>query len=175
MVLYFYKSLSSICEGINLLFLLLSLSPSLSLKVLTYPIILGNIKFNGLVTFIYPIKYLELFPAPSNSQITILSTLHPKFSSVFCTIKFFFCYCYFARSQHYNIKTFSCYYLSSFFILLVWQYFFCLIWSLFCIMIASNSNIIQIVMWSLIKTCAKYNNLFYILLFYHQNVLVECL
>ena len=47
-------------EDISLLFLFLSLPPSLSLKFLTYPIILGNIKTNGVITYNYPIKYLKL-------------------------------------------------------------------------------------------------------------------
>ena len=47
-------------EDISLLFLFLSLPLSLSLKVVTYPIILGNIKTNCVITsYNYPNKYLK--------------------------------------------------------------------------------------------------------------------
>ena len=50
MVLYFtYSFPTSIWKGINLLFL--SLSTSLNLNVLTYVLILGNIKANGFCNF----------------------------------------------------------------------------------------------------------------------------
>ena len=50
---------SSIQKDINLLFL--SLSLSLTLNVLTYPLVLGNTKTNHLITLCkYPTKYLEL-------------------------------------------------------------------------------------------------------------------
>ena len=51
---------SSILKDINFLFL--SLSPSLTLHVLTYPLILGIVKTNGLIALSHfiPIKYLEL-------------------------------------------------------------------------------------------------------------------
>ena len=59
MVLYFYNLLSSMQKDINLQFL--SLSPSLTLNVLTYPLMSGNIKTNGLIAICKcPIKYLEL-------------------------------------------------------------------------------------------------------------------
>ena len=49
-------------ENINLLF------PSLTLNVLTYPLILGIIKSNGLIALSkYPIKYLELVFVLTNS------------------------------------------------------------------------------------------------------------
>ena len=74
-VLYFSNSFSSsIQKDINLLFLFLS--PSLTSYVLTYPLILGNIKTNGLITLSkYPIKYLQLVFVLINFEITILSTL----------------------------------------------------------------------------------------------------
>ena len=55
MVSYFSNSSSSsIHKDINLLYLPLSLT----LKVLTYPLILGNFKTNGLMTLSkYPIKH----------------------------------------------------------------------------------------------------------------------
>ena len=57
MVSYFSNSSSSsIHKDTNLLYLPLSLS--LTLKVLTYPLILGNFKTNGLMTLSkYPIKH----------------------------------------------------------------------------------------------------------------------
>ena len=71
---YFSNSfLSSIQKDINLLFL--SLSPSLTLNVLTYQIILGIIKTNGLIVLSkYPIKSLELVSMLTNFEITVLST-----------------------------------------------------------------------------------------------------
>ena len=61
-------------KDINLLFLFLS--PSLTLKGLTYPLILSNIKTNGLTTLPKnPIKYLESFFVLIKLEITILSTL----------------------------------------------------------------------------------------------------
>ena len=61
----------SIRKYTNLLFL--SLSPSLTLNVLTYPLILGIIKINGLMSLsIYPVKYLELDFVLTNFKITIL-------------------------------------------------------------------------------------------------------
>ena len=62
-----YSLSSSIWKDINVLLL--------SLKILTYPLLLGSIKTNGLTTSSkYPIKYLELFFASINFEITILST-----------------------------------------------------------------------------------------------------
>ena len=67
MVLYFSNSLSSYIwkdTHLKLLFL----------KVLTYPIILANIKTNALISsFKYPIKYLKLFYVSINFEITTLS------------------------------------------------------------------------------------------------------
>ena len=61
-------------KDINLLFL--SLSPSLTLSVLTYSLILGNIKTNRLMILLkYPIKYLDLVFVSTNFEMTILSTL----------------------------------------------------------------------------------------------------
>ena len=73
--LYFSNSYSSsIQKDIDLLFLFLS--PSLTLNVLTYPLILGIIKTDGLIAlYKSPIKYLELVFALTNFEITILSTL----------------------------------------------------------------------------------------------------
>ena len=67
MVLYFSNRFSpSVSKDISFLFF--------SLKVLTYSLILGNIKTNGLVTSSkYPIKYLELFFVSIKFDITILS------------------------------------------------------------------------------------------------------
>ena len=87
-------------QGINLLFL--SLYPFLMLNVLTYTLILGNIKTNGLITSSkYPIKYLELFLVSVKLKITILSTLTTQIYIFFYIIKFFFCYFSLAKSQHY--------------------------------------------------------------------------
>ena len=56
--------------------MILSLSPSLTLNVLTYALILGIIKTNGLISLSkYPIKYLELVSVSINFEITILPTL----------------------------------------------------------------------------------------------------
>ena len=73
--LYFSNSLSSfVRKNINLLFL--CLSASVTLNVLTYPLILGIIKTNGLLTlYKYPIKYLELLFVVTNFEITISLTL----------------------------------------------------------------------------------------------------
>ena len=47
----------------------------LALKVLRYPLILGNIKTNGLIiSSKYPIKYLELFFFSTNFEMTISLT-----------------------------------------------------------------------------------------------------
>ena len=68
MVFYFSNRFSSsICKDINILVF--------SLKVLRYPLILGNIKTNGRITSSkYPIKYYKLFFASINFEINILST-----------------------------------------------------------------------------------------------------
>ena len=60
MVLYFSNSFSlSTRKNINLL--VLSLSPCLTLNILTFPLILDNTKINGFITLSkYPIKYLRL-------------------------------------------------------------------------------------------------------------------
>ena len=60
MVFYLTNSISStIQRDISLLFLFLSLSPSLSLEVLTHSLNLGNIKTNNLIiSSKYPVKYL---------------------------------------------------------------------------------------------------------------------
>ena len=107
MVLYFFNSLSSsLRKYINLLFF--------SLKVLTYPLILGNVKTNGLITSSkYPIKYLELAFVSVNFEATVLSALtsesflflfflHHKNVRYFCLTK---------SQQYYIIKKI----LSSFF------------------------------------------------------------
>ena len=75
MVLYFSNIFPSYIKK-DVSFLLLSLSPPLTLKVLTNPLILGNTKTNDLVTLSkYSIKYLELDFAVTNFGITILSTI----------------------------------------------------------------------------------------------------
>ena len=62
----------------------------LFLKILTYTLILGNIKNNGpIISSKYPIKYLELFFVSINFEITILSTSTPP--------NF---YCFFFASQN---------------------------------------------------------------------------
>ena len=54
----------------NLLF------PSLTINILTYPLILGIIKTIGLIALSkYSIKYLELVFVLTNFEITILSAL----------------------------------------------------------------------------------------------------
>ena len=75
MALYFSNSLSSsIWKNINLLFL--CLSSSLTLKDLTYPLILDNIESNGLITSSkYPVRYLGLVFCSNNFEATVLSTL----------------------------------------------------------------------------------------------------
>ena len=82
--------------------ILLFLSP----KVLTYPLILGNIKSYGLTTsFKYQIKYLELFFILNNFGITMLSTPISKiFISFFGAIKFFICCFCLIKSQHYLVS-----------------------------------------------------------------------
>ena len=72
MVLYISNSFSSsIRKDVKLLFV--SLSLSLTLNVLTYPLILGNIKTNGLITLSkYQMKYLELFFVSANFEMTVL-------------------------------------------------------------------------------------------------------
>ena len=85
-------------ERNNLLFLLLFLS--LTLDVSTYPLILGNIETNGLITLSkYPTNYLELVFVSTNFEITILSTLTSQIYIGLFTPQF--CYFYFAKSQHY--------------------------------------------------------------------------
>ena len=75
MVLYFSNIFPSYIKK-DVSFLLLSLSPPLTLKVLTNPLILGNTKTNDLVTLSkYSIKCLELVFAVTNFGITILSTI----------------------------------------------------------------------------------------------------
>ena len=52
---------SSMQKNINLFFLFLSLSQSLFITFLTYPLILDNIETNGLIiSYQYRIKYLKL-------------------------------------------------------------------------------------------------------------------
>ena len=78
-------------EKYNLLFS--SLSPSFTLNVLTYPLILGIIKTNGVITlYKHPIKYLGLVFVSTNFEITIVSKLSNKP---------FFCYFCLTKSQHY--------------------------------------------------------------------------
>ena len=79
MVLYFSNSFSlSIWKEINLLLL------SFTLNVLTYPLILGNSKTNGLTTLSkYTIKYLEFVFVSTNFEITILSNLTSQIIIVF--------------------------------------------------------------------------------------------
>ena len=76
MILYISNSFSSsIRKDVKLLFV--SLSLSLTLNVLTYPLILGNIKTNGLITlFKYQMKYLELFFVSANFEMTILLNIY---------------------------------------------------------------------------------------------------
>ena len=65
MVLYFSNNFSSSTHK-DIFF---------SLKGLTYLLILGNIKANGLITsFKYAIKYLEVFFVSINFEITVLLT-----------------------------------------------------------------------------------------------------
>ena len=65
-------------------FLLLSLSSSLTLNVLTYPLILSNIKTNGLIYLSKnPIKYLQTVFVSPNFEITILSILTSQIFIVF--------------------------------------------------------------------------------------------
>ena len=78
MVLCFSNNVSSIGKDMNLL--LLSLSPSYTLKVLTYLLILGNIKTNGhIISSKYSIKYLKLSFFSINFETTVLSTLMSQF------------------------------------------------------------------------------------------------
>ena len=59
-----------------------------SLKGLTYLLILGNIKANGLITSSkYAIKYLEVFFVSINFEITVLLT---PTSQIFILFYFFF-------------------------------------------------------------------------------------
>ena len=83
MVFYFSNSFSlSTLKNINLIFLFSS--PFLTLNVLTYPLILSNIKTNGLITLSkYQIKYLELVLFSTNFVIIMVSTLT---SQIFFTI-----------------------------------------------------------------------------------------
>ena len=75
------------------------------MTLLKYLLILGNIKTNGVITSSkYRIKYLELFNVSINFYITILSTSTSQiFIGFFGTIKFFFCYFYLIKSEHYYI------------------------------------------------------------------------
>ena len=69
---------------------LLSLFSSLTLNVLTYPLILGIIKANGLITLSkYHVKYLQLVFALINFEITILSKLNSLFFIAFLQHKTF--------------------------------------------------------------------------------------
>ena len=110
MVLYFCNSLSlSIQKDINLLSLFLSLL--LSLKVLTYPLILGNIRNNGHVASSkYPVKFSRLFVL-INFEITILSIITSEFCLGFFAPKFFFCNLCLTKSLHYHtIRKCCCHY-----------------------------------------------------------------
>ena len=84
LALYFPKCYSSFKrKDIDLL--VLSLSPSLTLNVLTYSLSLGNIKANVLITLPkYPIKYLELVFVLINIEITMLSILTSQAYIAFC-------------------------------------------------------------------------------------------
>ena len=71
--LYFSNSFSSFIQNV------IHSSPSLTLNVLTYPLILRIIKTNGLMTLAkYSTKYLELIFVLINFEITILSGLNLK-------------------------------------------------------------------------------------------------
>ena len=68
MVLNFSNMLSSLYRKT-----FLSLSQSLNLKVSSYPLILGNIKTNGLMILSkYSIRYLELSLVSTNIEMTAL-------------------------------------------------------------------------------------------------------
>ena len=109
----------------------LSLSPSLYLKVLTYPLILDHINTNGIATSSkYPIKCLELTIIFSNNfEITVLSkstsyiflgflyhkvlleSQHHKFFLVFLYHKILLLLLLSYQPQHhYTIKKFCCQY-----------------------------------------------------------------
>ena len=84
MALYFSNSFSSfIGKEVNFL----SSFPSLILKALTYPLILGNIKTNGFITSSkYSIKYLEWVFASINFDVTTLLILKCQiFTNFFVT------------------------------------------------------------------------------------------
>ena len=97
---YFCNSfLSYLRKGINLLFLFLC--SSFSLNILTYPLIIGNIKTNCLKCVI---KHLELIFVITNFDMTISSTLTSHmFLGLFCNKKFFFCYLCLTKSWLYYI------------------------------------------------------------------------
>ena len=87
------------CLYINLLLLFLSFSPSLPLEFLAYPLILGKIKTNGLITLSnYLIKYLELLFVSINFEITVLSASTSQIFRIFCTNQI---------SNYYTIKSFA--------------------------------------------------------------------
>ena len=96
-VLYFSNSFSSsIRKDTNLLF------PSLTLNVLTYPLVLGIIKTNSLIVLSkYPIKCLELVFLLTNFEIYMIKINIPNFYRPFCSIKIFFCYFSVSESHHY--------------------------------------------------------------------------
>ena len=75
-------------KDINLLFA--TLSPSFTVTVLTYSLILGIIATNGAIALSkYPIKYLELVFALTNFEITVLSTLTSQIFKDFSEAKNF--------------------------------------------------------------------------------------
>ena len=103
MVLYFSNSFSpSIRKYINLLFL--SLSPSLTLNVLTNQLALIISKQSRMTLSNYPRKYLEIVFVSTNFVITILSIMYINIPNIYCFFlhhKIFLCYFCLAKFQHY--------------------------------------------------------------------------
>ena len=88
--LYIFRNsfASSIKKDIDLLFLFLS--PSSTLNVLIYPLILGIIKSNGVIALSkYQIQNLELVFVLTNFEITMFTILTSQFLQVFLQHKTF--------------------------------------------------------------------------------------
>ena len=115
----------------------------------------------------YPKKYLELFFASNNFEITILST--PTFQTfiffLYRKILFLLLLFYQISTLLYNQTILLSLFFFRFHIVSLSIFLF---WRMVWIIRENNDK-----KWSLAKRCTQYSNPFYLLLFYHQNLLVH--
>ena len=101
-------------------YLYLHLISPTSGQVSTYPLILGNIKTNGLITSSkYPIKYLESVFVLINFETNMLSTLT---SRIFIfSVLFILLFIYLIIFLHHKISSFTTFVLPKLKIIILWN------------------------------------------------------